>query len=62
MSKTKNKQPKNGNWEEGLKKLQQHVEKAMKKKGIPKKSKEQIIEECRKIREQVWQEEFSYRY
>ena len=60
MSKTKKTRLKKENWNEGLKRLQKHVERAMKKKGIPKKSTEQIIEECRKIREQVWEEEFSY--
>lgn len=49
-------------WARDVRKLREDVIRTMKRKGIPQKSEEEIIKECRKIRELVWKEEFAYKY
>lgn len=53
----KKKSKNNSIWSEGIKRLQEMAKDA----SVVKKSKREIIEECRKIREEVWKEEFEYR-
>jgi Arc/MetJ-type ribon-helix-helix transcriptional regulator len=49
-------------WEEGLAKLRARIEAKRAQTGYKPKSKEEIIDELRAIRREIWEEEYPERY
>jgi len=55
-------EPEPARWEEGLAKLRARIEAKRAQTGYKPKSKEEVIDELRAIRREIWEEEYQERY